>query len=286
MISPTIQRHIEQLLMVPSCLFNAVGGGSINETYRVQTGSQVFFCKINSATAFPSLFECEKNGLDFLAGRQVIRIPQVIAVSEVGNTQILLMEWIEQGLKTADFWKTFGRQMAALHAKKGESCGLGIGNYMGALPQDNTWTGTWIDFFIHRRLQPQVELAIDHQLLETKAVSYFEKLYQQLPAIFEPVPPCLLHGDLWSGNFLCDVHSKPVLIDPAVYYGHNSMDLAMTTLFGGFDKAFYDSYQYYNPLPSNYQEQWEVCNLYPLLIHLNLFGKSYLSEILHTIRRY
>jgi protein-ribulosamine 3-kinase len=89
-----------------------------------------------------------------------------------------------------------------------------------------------------------------------------------------------------SGNFLCDEHSRPVLIDPAVYFGHRSIDLAMTTLFGGFDPAFYESYAYHFPFPPNYREQWEICNLYPLLIHLNLFGKSYAGSILHTIQRF
>jgi len=107
-----------------------------------------------------------------------------------------------------------------------------------------------------------------------------------LSNIFATEPPALLHGDLWSGNYLCSATGQPVLIDPAVYYGHRNMDMAMTTLFGGFDALFYESYHYHFPLPANYRQQWEVCNLYPLLIHLNLFGKSYLANILNTIRQY
>jgi protein-ribulosamine 3-kinase len=111
-------------------------------------------------------------------------------------------------------------------------------------------------------------------------------LYDKLPEIFPPEPSSLLHGDLWSGNFLCNEQSEPVLIDPAVYFGHRSVDLGMTTLFGGFDKSFYDAYAYWGTLPENYHEQWEVCNLYPLLIHLNLFGTGYLSSIAATLRRF
>ena len=85
---------------------------------------------------------------------------------------------------------------------------------------------------------------------------------------------------------MCNENSQPVLIDPAVYFGHRSMDLAMTTLFGGFAKLFYESYNYHFPLPGNYDEQWEVCNLYPLLIHLNLFGSSYLGQIEDTLRKF
>ena len=113
-----------------------------------------------------------------------------------------------------------------------------------------------------------------------------ENLYRQLPNIFAPESPALQHGDLWSGNFLCDDQSMPVLIDPAIYFGHRSIDLGMTTLFGGFERAFYESYHNSYPLAHNHKEQWEVCNLYPLLIHLNLFGKSYLGDIFRTIQRY
>ena len=95
-----------------------------------------------------------------------------------------------------------------------------------------------------------------------------------------------MHGDLWSGNFLCDTAGQPVLIDPAVYFGHRHMDLALTTLFGGFEPAFYEAYNDIYPFPKNYLQQWEIANLYPLLIHLNLFGLSYKGNILHTIRRF
>jgi fructosamine-3-kinase len=107
-----------------------------------------------------------------------------------------------------------------------------------------------------------------------------------LPEFFPNGNLCLLHGDLWSGNFLCDKAGMPVLIDPAVYYGYAAVDLAMTTLFGGFDSAFYDSYNQLLPFPANHRRQWEICNLYPLLIHLNLFGRGYLQSIVSTIQYY
>jgi protein-ribulosamine 3-kinase len=292
MISASVQLYVQQWLKdtlgaVPASLqFTPVGGGSINETYRITVGERSFFCKINSLATFPSLFTCEQKGLQLLAQQAIIRVPQVAVCAHAGNEQILIMEWIEQGLKTSTFWKSFGEQLAALHQVQCGSFGLNTDNYMGALPQNNQPTDHWIDFFIHQRLQPQVQLAINRRLLEPAHTHLFEKLYQQLASIFPVEPAALLHGDLWSGNFLCDDTENPVLIDPAVYYGHRCIDLAMTTLFGGFDALFYESYQYHFPLPPNYRQQWEVCNLYPLLIHLNLFGKSYLADILNTIRRY
>jgi fructosamine-3-kinase len=267
--------------------FVAVGGGSINHTYRVQTNTtESFFCKINQTTDFPGLFESEKQGLELLSGTGLIRVPQVIAAGEAGQHQILLMEFMESGLKSDDFWKRFGEQLAGLHQVTQNRFGLSTNNYMGALPQRNDLTDDWCAFFIQQRLEPQVKRAVNNHLLDVQQARRFEGLYRQLPAIFEPEAPCLLHGDLWSGNFLCDAHQQPVLIDPAVYYGHRSVDLGMTTLFGEFDRSFYESYHYHHPPAPNYREQWQICNVYPLLIHLNLFGKGYLPDILHAIEHY
>ena len=283
----SVQSLLQQLLNINTSLqLTPVGGGSINHTYRITAGSDTFFCKINQLAALPNLFETEKQGLELLAQQGVIRIPKVIASGQNGEHQVLILEWIEQGLQTDAFWTRFGEQLAALHHIQSKQFGLTTNNYMGSLPQSNQPADNWTDFFIQQRLQPQVKLAVNRQLLEQSHVQQFEKLYQQLGNLFTPEPAVLLHGDLWSGNFLCDASENPVLIDPAVYYGHRSIDLAMTTLFGGFDSLFYESYNYHYGLPVNYIQQWDVCNLYPLLIHLNLFGKSYLADIVHTIRRY
>lgn len=264
-----------------------VGGGSINHTYQVMAASgERFFAKINTSAEWPALFASEKEGLERLAHRQLIRTPRVIALGEVGGYQLLILEWIEQGLKTAGFWKTFGEKLAALHQVTEASFGLATDNYMGALPQHNEPTKDWSDFFRHRRLEPQVKRAMDSHLMDSQQARQFDRLYERLPAIFDQAPPSLQHGDLWSGNFLCDEQEQPVLIDPAVYFGHRSIDLGMTTLFGGFDSAFYESYTCHASLAPNYREQWMVAKLYPLLIHLNLFGKAYLPDIIRTIERY
>jgi len=182
--------------------------------------------------------------------RQVIRVPAVIACETVGDRQIMVLEWIEQGLRTERFWRRFGEQLAHLHQVERDIFGLWEDNYMGALPQDNAQSANWTAFFIERRLAPQIRMAAGRGLLTASHIRQFERLYQVLPGIFPDASPSLLHGDLWSGNFLCD------------------------------------AYAYYAPLPANYREHWEICNLYPLLIHLNLFGKSYLGSIMDTIQRF
>jgi fructosamine-3-kinase len=207
-------------------------------------------------------------------------------MDESDDLQILVMEWIEEGPKTTTFWQNFGRQLAELHHHSNEQFGLSYDNYMGALSQKNNYHASWIQFFIECRLRPQLQLASNSDMLPSIHIDVFEKLFLRLSEIFPEEPASLLHGDLWSGNFLCDKNENVVLIDPAVYYGHRSMDLAMTTLFGGFDDAFYRSYNYHFAFPKNYKEQWEFCNLYPLLIHLNLFGSSYLSPIKSILKRF
>ena len=269
---------------ISSIDFVPVGGGSINQTFTVTVNKkEKYFAKINSADRFPSMFEKEKRGLELLQSRNVIRVPSVIGTFIENGFQVLVLEWIAEGARTRKFWISFGEQLAALHSVGSAQAGLDENNYMGALPQSNDRGPDWIRFFIDQRIEPQIRLALDHGLLQDKHHRQFEKLYQLLPAIFGENRMCLLHGDLWSGNFLCDESGMPVLIDPAVYYGHSSMDLGMTTLFGGFDPLFYQAYHEALPLPANHRDQWEICNLYPLLIHLNLFGKGYLPNIISVV---
>lgn len=284
---------------ISSIRFTSIGGGSINQSFRVTTNTgEQFFAKVNLVAALPGLFLREKEGLALLAQQSVIRTPVVIGQGEAGVYQVLVLEWIREGRKSPAFWRYFGEQLALLHSMtipavtdeaviSPKQFGLATDNYMGSLPQWNSPMSDWPQFFIERRLQPQLQLAIDRHMIDKRLIRRFERLYQRLPDVFGAIAgPVLVHGDLWSGNFLCDDKERPVLIDPAVYYGHPYIDLAMTTLFGGFEPDFYDRYREIAPFAINFREQWAIANLYPLLIHLNLFGKGYLPDILHTIDRY
>jgi len=264
-----------------------VGGGSINQAFSLSFSEHRLFCKINSASKFPRLFEKEKNGLGFIQQKQLIRTAEIIDCFETSDHQVLILDWIEEGERTERFWKKFGGQLAKLHAVTHAEFGFTEDNYMGSVPQANQWSASWVDFFVSRRLQPLVMKCSATGLLSNELVKTFEKLYEVLPTVFDMnQKPALLHGDLWSGNFMCNRNSEPVLIDPAVYFGVPAVDLGMTTLFGGFRKEFYEAYNYYTPFPSNYEEQWQICNLYPLLIHLLLFGRSYLHQIEMTVNQF
>jgi fructosamine-3-kinase len=298
-MNPSIKNYLNRILPEKfladnsETRYSSIDGGCINETYKIAIhNSSKFFLKVNSAIQFPGLFEKEKNGLGLLASKNLIRVPKVFIYDRIGQQQILLLEWIEGGLRTKEFWRKFGEDLARLHDETWSDpdsqamFGLNEDNYMGSLIQTNTPYNNWPDFFINCRLQPQIKLAAEKNWLHAKHLTAFENLFPKLSSIFNEENSSLLHGDLWSGNFMCDENSEPILIDPAVYYGHRSVDLGMTTLFGGFDKEFYDAYNYYHPFPKNFHEQWDVANLYPLLIHLNLFGSGYLSQIETLLKKY
>lgn len=282
-VDSIIYDHLRALLTTNSLQFTPVSGGSINNAFQLTSTNQRFFCKVNSATKFPHLFEREAFGLLLIEKQGIFKTPKVIEVTEVGTYQLLLLEWIESGTPAPEFWKSFGEQLAILHAVTQDQFGLDTDNYMGAVPQHNTPSMDWPTFFINQRLEPLVQQCHSLQCLTTRHVALFHSFYKHIPSIFNQEKPSLLHGDLWSGNYMCSKDQRPTLIDPAVYFGHRAMDLGMTTLFGGFDKAFYEAYNYHYPLPANYKNQWAVSNLYPLLIHLLLFGKSYLSSIDRTL---
>jgi protein-ribulosamine 3-kinase len=213
-----------------------------------------------------------------------IRTPEVIDCFKTGDYQVLILNWINSGDKNPAFWKKFGEQLAALHDNTSGHFGLDEDNYMGSVRQLNGRYDNWNNFFTEKRLQPLVDQCVLKQLLLPQHIEQFDRLYSLLPQIFDDrQKPSLQHGDLWGGNYMCDENGAPVLVDPAIYYGHPSVDLGMTTLFGGFDQIFFDAYNYHSPFPKNYSQQWQVCNLYPLLIHLLLFGRSYLAQIEFTL---
>jgi len=263
-----------------------VGGGSINDCYRLETNVGLFFVKVNSADRFPSMFAAEADGLKRLAATSAMRVPAVIALGEEQGTSYLLMEHAEGGLKSAAFWKAFGRQLAALHRNTGSVFGLEHDNYIGSLKQVNSPASDWPTFFIHQRLEPQLKMARDARRVEAGVSFRFERLFAKLDRLFPKEPPAMLHGDLWSGNFLCDANAQPVLIDPAVYYGHREMDIAMTRLFGGFDDAFHAAYNDAWPMERGWEERIDLCNLYPLLVHVNLFGGGYVAQVEAVLRRF
>jgi protein-ribulosamine 3-kinase len=263
-----------------------ISGGDINRAFQLRTQSGSYFLKYNDANRFPRMFETEALGLKLLKRPGAPRVPEVLAHGESGKHTWLLLEYITQGGYGKNFWDDFGFSLAQLHKNSQETFGLDHDNYVGSLPQSNKTHQSWPDFFIEERLGRQLEMARKKGLLDSALMRSFENLFKVIPSIFPSEPPALVHGDLWSGNFMSDTYGNPCIIDPAVYYGFREMDIAMSKLFGGFSSRFYESYHEAFPLASGWQQRLDICNLYPLLVHVNLFGGGYLGSVRAAMKGY
>ena len=264
-----------------------IHGGDINQAFELELqDGMCLFLKANTKEHL-SFFTAEAAGLAAIAGTDTIRTPEILGkgtVEEDGGYSFLLMEFGGEKQRRHDFWETFACELAAMHQAgtdglvPGGNYGFFQDNYIGASRQQNTAYGSWIPFFCNCRLKPQLQKAAHYCNPGVK-----EKIPVLLgrakEILIEPDKPSLLHGDLWSGNFITGKDHTAWLIDPAAYVGHAEADLAMTELFGGFPKAFYDAYQTAAPLAPGYKSRRDLYNLYHLLNHLNLFGKSYLPSV-------
>ncbi|WP_405516941.1 fructosamine kinase family protein [Spirosoma sp. KNUC1025] len=265
-----------------------LSGGDINTAAQVFSSEGVFFIKWNQFehTENQSMFETEALGLDLLRQTNAFRIPQVIGYGKHGDKAYLILEYIEPGKPSKTYWETLGQQLATLHAHSQPEFGLHFNNFIGSLPQTNTQTANGYDFFFNHRLLPQAGLAFYKGLLSKSTYDALFRLYKRFPELLPDERPALLHGDLWSGNVLVNEDSNPVLIDPAVYYGFREAELAFTRLFAGFDEYFYEAYDESFPLQEGFNERVAIYNLYPLLVHVNLFGSGYVSGVERVLKQF
>jgi fructosamine-3-kinase len=263
-----------------------MGGGCINNAVKLSTNRNNYFLKWHESAEARPMFEAEAKGLQMLAAVKALRIPEVINTGFTDGKAYLLLNFINSRRKEPDFWQQLGYRLAALHCQTQPFYGLDHTNYIGTLEQHNEPCQLWIEFFVEKRLKVQAGLAYYNQLADSGLLRKLEKLYTQLPELLSPGKPSLLHGDLWSGNVISDEYGLPCLIDPAVYFGHREMEIAFTRLFGGFEPAFYSAYQEASPMEPGYLERFDIYNIYPLLVHVNLFGSSYLSGVEKVLRRY
>lgn len=258
-----------------------VAAGNLNQAVFLSTPIGDYFLKTNFEKQ-TDIFEKEALALAYLKANTSLYIPSVHGYGKV-ELNFLLTEWIPSGRKSKDFWEDLGQGLAQLHMVSSKNFGLDHDNYIAVLPQINTPKATWSDFFVSHRLEPMLGKAFYDGLIDKSFLNKFREIYEKLPSIFPNEIPALLHGDLWSGNVMESSAGEPVLIDPAIYFGNREVDLAFSKLFGGFDDRFYDAYKNVFPLEPGFEDRVKVYNLYPLLVHLNLFGKSYLSPIEKTM---
>ncbi|MCP4599106.1 MAG: fructosamine kinase family protein [Proteobacteria bacterium] len=265
----------------------SVSGGCINQAWKLTlSNGQDVFKKENSAR-FKGMFEAEAEGLKALKVEDGPHVPEPIATHADGNSQFILMTFIRQSRREPKFWEEFGRAFARLHTHhKADYYGFLGDNYIGSTPQTNPKCSSWVEFFGEHRLGFQIRLAAEQGLANSQLIGKTERLICRLSDYLpEPEHPSILHGDLWGGNVMTGEFGQAVIIDPAVYYGHNEADLAMTELFGGFDSTFYAAYNEVLGISHEYEEsRRDIYGLYHVLNHLNLFGGSYASQALSMVR--
>jgi protein-ribulosamine 3-kinase len=267
-------------------------GGCINHGARLDTSEGgPFFLKWN-ASAPVAMFEAEAHGLRALREAGTVRVPEPLATGGgSGSPAWLLLEHVAPGRPAADHDERLGRGLAALHRSADAASGFGWphANWIGSLPQSNRVDTSWSAFWREQRVEPQLRLAADDHRLSGRARATIERAADAIPAALRDVdqgPPHLLHGDLWGGNAYADAGGAPVLIDPAAYRGHGEVDLAMSELFGGFGARVYRAYGEVVPITDAYGAyRRDLYQLYYLLVHVNLFGGSYVGSTVAAASR-
>lgn len=278
-MSPELRAALEQRLGTTMLGAKRLGGGDINDAFEVSLddGTSIF---VKTHPNPPrGMFDAEARGLRWLEEAAAIRVPRVVAVSDA-RPAYLALELLTPAKRRPAFDEDLGRSLAALHAFGAPSFGLDHDNFIGRLPQSNTIARDWASFYWTARLEPQLRLATDRGLIDRGTLSNFEALRRALPErAGSNEPPSRLHGDLWGGNLHVDETGHPCLIDPAVYGGHREVDLAMMRLFGGFGERVFAAYDEAWPLAPGANTRIHLYQLYPLLVHVNLFGGSYLGSV-------
>ncbi|MCM1244024.1 MAG: fructosamine kinase family protein [Roseburia sp.] len=272
----------------------SVAGGDINAAYQMELSDGTYVFMKSNKKEKRSFFTAEAVGIDAIARMGAIGTPKLLCTGtddDRGGFSFLLMEWIRGGSRLARYQEIFANELAGMHRAPveefvtGGRYGFWQDNYIGAGEQVNAARDSWIEFFRDCRLEPQFERA-GHNLGNGDRKKAARLLDHLGDFLVEPEKPSLLHGDLWSGNVITGNDGKAWLIDPAVYVGHAEADLAMTELFGGFSGEFYRAYRESGLLQPGYERRRDLYNLYHLLNHLNLFGRSYLASVRRIMDEY
>lgn len=266
------------------------GGGDVNDAWRMTTATGLPLFVKHRGSAPEGLYRTEADGLRWLAEAGALPVPEVVAVldgPEGTEPRALVLEWVEPGHPAPGADEVLGRGLAALHAAGAPCFGLASDNFIGPLRQVNDPCDTWAELYATRRVEPLARRAVDRGLLDPRVGRAVERLAGRMADLVGPVePPARLHGDLWRGNVHHGADGVARLVDPAVYGGHREVDLAMMRLFGGFGARCFAAYAKAAPLAAGHEDRVALHQLYPLLVHVLLFGGGYVASFEEALARY
>lgn len=258
-----------------------LSGGCSDPVYCVElVNSTRVLVKLATPSAAPDYLPAQACGLEYIERMRPNSTPAVIGCNE----QVLALQWLSEIAPSRSDWCAAGELLAELHQCKQAQFGFERDNYCGASKQNNGWHKSGVEFFREQRLRPQIERAKQQGLLDNGSRAKLEQLLTALENVIPQQSPSLIHGDLWSGNWLFTT-AGPRLIDPACYYGWPEAELAMTQMFGAPPKYFYDVYQQHSDVSPDWWERVDYYNLYHWLNHLNLFGATYQAPLSQCIER-
>jgi protein-ribulosamine 3-kinase len=249
-------------------------------------GTFAVFAKFSDAPNGREQFEIELAGLRLLADRAGVLIPAPVGITPVPGGTVLVLEAVEAVDRGPRQWREIGRTLACIHRVHGDRFGLETDGYYGPLPQDNTPAGDWPTFYAERRLEPGLRLAVDSGHLPAAVARQVEGLIPRLPALCgPPAAPTLLHGDAQQNNYITTA-AGPVVIDPAVYYGHPEIDLAALDLYQPVPADVYDGYHDERPIDPAFWERRDLWRIAPYLAAVTVEGERWLGDLMGAIRPY
>ena len=256
-----------------------VHGGDIHNAWRIEFSNKKLFLKRNIRNKKFLEFEkyCLQNLRKYINQENLV-IPEVIAYKNIKNIEILLIEWID--MHNFD-QKKLGKGLGELHLKSAESnpkmFGFPVEGFIGTTDQKKGLEDNWIDCFLNLRIIPQL-LSLKSRILDKEIINKVKEKIKSELLNHKPIN-ALVHGDLWSGNVGMDNSGKGVIFDPASWWADNEVDIAMTKLFGGFRKEFYEEYHRIFPIKNGFEKRIIIYNFYHILNHANMFGGGYLNQV-------
>jgi len=259
-------------------------GGSIAEVYRATVPERGRVVVKIDRSGSPSL-DIEAYMLEYLASHSTLPVPRVFH----STPQLLIMEMLPGESHFSENAQLHAAELLAeLHAIRADRHGLERDTLIGALHQPNPLELEWIPFFRNHRLRYMGQVGYEWGRFGKKLLGRIEAMAERLDEFLEEPPhPALLHGDIWTTNVLAEDNRLTGFIDPAIYFGHPEIELAFITLFSTFGPDFFNRYNELRPIsPGFFEQRKDIYNLYPLLVHVRLFGGSYVSSVESTLDRF